>query len=154
MDVVIAKSVAEVEAVRGLAVEWKETCDCKEFGIETDVDVFLAGLMDLVDGSNTDLLLLERDNEIVGLMGITLFKSPVSSDTIANEHFWYVKQEHRGKGSLMLLARAKAWAKIKGCSYLIMNASNAASDMHDKVCRFYERAGLKKFETSYIKEIV
>jgi hypothetical protein len=54
---------------------------------------------------------------------------------------------------MRLLKAAKVLAKERGCSHFIMNASNLASDMHDKVCNFYKRLDMKKFETSFISEV-
>ena len=154
MEIKTANSVEQIESIRPLAAEWREFCSCDQFGLETDMDFFLAGLMDLVDGDNSDLLMLMDDNKIVGIMGITKFQSPFGKEQVANEHYMFVMQGHSITGGRRLIDAAHKWAKAHGCSHLIMNASNAASDLHDKVCGFYERLGLTKFETSYIKEIV
>ena len=54
---------------------------------------------------------------------------------------------------MRLFRTAKKWAADNGCQYFMANASNLASDLHDKVCSIYEGIGMKKFETSYIKRI-
>lgn len=154
MNIEIAKTIEQIESIRPLAVEWKDFCSCDQFGLKVDVNAFLAGLMDLVDGSNSDLLLLVDNNDIIGIMGITKFQSPFGKEQVANEHYMFIKQGCSVTGGKRLIDAAQKWAKSKGCSHIIMNASNAASDLHDKVCSFYERLGLTKFETSYIKEIV
>lgn len=154
MNIQIAKTVEQIESIRSLAVEWKAFCSCDQFGLEVDVNEFLAGLMDLVDGDKSDLLLLMDNDEIVGLLGLTQFQSPFGKEQVASEHYMFIKQGHSITGSKRLIEAAEEWAKSKGCSHLIMNASNAASDLHDKVCKFYERLGLSKFETSFIKEIL
>ena len=143
----------EIEQIRPLAISWKESCDCSSFGLSEDVDIFLTGLIDLVSGKDSDLLLLKENEKIVGFMGLTKFKSPLGNDDIANEHYLFVAKEHRGRGSLKLLATAKSWAKAKGCSHLILNASYAASETHDRVCKLYERLGYQRFETSFIQVI-
>lgn len=153
MNVALAKSIEEVEAIRPLVVLWKDSCNCKAFGLSEDVDIFLAGLMDLIDGEDSDLLLLKTGKDIIGFMGLTKFKSPLGNDDIANEHLLFVRPGNEGRGSLKLIAMAKSWAKVKGCSHLIMNASNLASDLHDRVCGLYERLGYVKFETSFIQVI-
>ena len=45
------------------------------------------------------------------------------------------------------------FAKENKCSHIMMNASKMISDKHDLVCKFYEKIGMKKFETCYLKEI-
>lgn len=153
MFIEIANSVEQIESIRPLADEWKEFCSCGQFGLEVDVNAFLAGLMDLVDGVDSDLLLLIDDTEIVGIMGLTKFQSPFGKEMVASEHYMFVKQGHSVTGGKRLIDAAQGWAKKNGCSHLIMNASNAASDMLAKVCRLYERLGMKPFEMSYIKDI-
>lgn len=153
MEVTLAKSIEDIEAIRPLALLWKDSCNCKAFGLSEDVDVFLAGLMDLIDGENSDLLLLKKGKDTIGFMGLAKFKSPLGNDDIANEHYLFVEPGNEGRGSLKLIATAESWAKAKGCSHLIMNASNLASDMHDRVCGLYERLGYTKFETSFIQEV-
>lgn len=154
MNIKIAKTVEQVESIRPLVVEWKEFCSCGQFGLKVDINEFLAGLMDLVDGDDSDLLLLIGNADIVGIMGLTKFKSPFGIEQIANEHYLFIKQGYSMIGSKRLINAAHEWAKTKGCSHLIMTASNAASDLHDKVCKLYERIGLIKFETSFIREIL
>ena len=154
MNIKIAKTVKQIESIRPLAVEWTEMCSCDQFGLEVDVSIFLAGLMDLVDGDDSDLLLLIDEENIVGILGLTKFQSPFGKEQVANEHYMFIKKGHSVSGSKRLIDAAQKWAKSKGCSHLIMNASNAASDLHDKVCGLYERIGLIKFETSYIQEII
>jgi GNAT superfamily N-acetyltransferase len=143
----------DVEDLRLIAEAWKAESNGNGFGLMMDADYYLADLKNLVEGEESDLLVLYDDNGIIGYMGITTFQSPLGRQKLANEHYWFVLPDKRGFGSLRLLNFAKQWAKDNGCSHLIMNASNVASDMHDKMCRLYEELGMKKFETSYIKEI-
>jgi hypothetical protein len=153
MKVIKATSISEVESIRPLANEWKEFCSCDKFGLEVDISTFLAGLMDLIDGDDSDLLLLIDGDKIVGLMGITKFQSPFGQEQVANEHYMFVSQGNSVVGGKRLIDAAREWAKCKGCSHLIMNASNAASELHDKVCKFYKRLDMKLFETSFISEV-
>jgi hypothetical protein len=154
MNTQIAKSVEDIEALRPLAEEWSASCNCGKFGLEADINIFLSGLMDLVDGDGSDLLILKSDDKPIGFMGLTTFKSPFGKELIGNEHYWFVRPGSNGKASLKLISKAQLWAKEKGCSHIIMNASMAASSLHAKVCGFYERLKFTKFETSYIKEIL
>lgn len=154
MEIKKATSIEQIESIRPLATDWKGMCSCSEFGLEVNISTFLAGLMDLIDDDDSDLLLLMDNEIIIGIMGLTKFKSPFGKEEVANEHYLFVRKGSGVTGSKRLIDAAMDWAKEKGCSHLILNASNAASDMHDKICGFYEHIGLKKFETSYIKEIL
>lgn len=156
MKVVRATNAEDVVRVEPIAWLWEKECNRDSFGIDLDPSGYLKGLRELIVGSDSDLLLLlaDDDEKIAGFMGLTIFKSPLGNQKIANEHFWFVSGENRGKSSMLLIRAAKEWAKEKGCSHLILNASKLASDIHDRLCVFYERMGFKLFETAYIKEIV
>jgi len=128
---------------------WLKEVNARVMGIELDEEVYLSDFQRLIDGDDSDLLVLERD-KIIGFMGLTIFNSPLGRQRICNEHYWYVLPEYRGMASLRFIKAAQQWAREKGCSHLMMNASAMASDMHDKVCKLYELFGMKKFETTYI----
>lgn len=150
---VIINTTENVERLQPLAEEWLAESNCKDFGIDTDVDKHLWELDSMTKRTDADVLLLMNEELIVGYMGIECIENPFGDQIIANEHYWFVVKHARGHGSLRLLWAAKEWAKEKGCSHLIANASYMASDLHDRTCELYERMGMKKFETSYIKEI-
>ncbi len=144
----------DIEDLKPIVLQWKAECNGDGMGISLVPDRHYAGLASLIERENAALFLLLVEGVVVGYMGIEYFKSPLGDQRIANEHYWYVLEKFRGRGSLKLVDCARWWAKRQGCSHLIMNASTLASGLHDKVCRFYERIGMQKFETSYIKEIV
>jgi hypothetical protein len=143
----------DIEDLRPIVQSWYEITRDNPFGIEVSIDNHLADLRVLVESKNSDLLVLLEQGRPVGYLGTQIFDSPLGRQVIANEHYWYVLSDKRGIGSLRLLKLATQWAGQKGCSHIIMSASNLASDMHDKVCELYKRIGMKKFETSFIMEI-
>lgn len=148
---VVEAQIEDIDKLKPVAIEWQRTCNGKDFGLETNLETHLLDLAGLIERGDADLfLLLNEKDEAVGYMGITCFDSPIGSQRIAEEHYWFVSGKNRGNGALLLLRAIKEWAKEKGCSHLIMNASCLASEMHDKLCEFYEAVGFKKFETSYI----
>lgn len=155
MEVVKATNSEDIDRLKPIAWQWKDECNSEGFGIEIVPETYFADLATLISRDDADLFLLTNDkDEVVGYMGIECFNSPLGSQKMANEHYWFVAKEGRGRGSLLLIKQAREWAKEKGCTHLIFNASNLASDLHDKVCGFYEHIGMKKFETSFIQEIL
>ena len=142
----------DVRKLRDITDEWLLECRCNDFGISVDTEKQLDDLQKMVDGNGSALIvLLDGDNNAVGYLGIVVIDSPIGKQMIANEHYWYVCRHARGIGSLRLLVAAEEWAMERGCSHLIMNASVMASSLCDSVCKLYERLGMAKFETSYIK---
>jgi len=144
----------DVRKLLPIIESWKEEAVTNDLGIAVeDTGKYLAELHDMAFGNNSNLLVLYDGDDPVGYLGLRYFISPLSQQKMANEHYYYVIPDKRGMASIRLLKDAKILAKIKGCSHIILNASNLASSLHDKVCEFYKRLGMKKFETSYIQEI-
>ena len=150
MKAVKAQNKQDIERLKPVAFQWKESCNGEDFGIELVPEKHFSDLAGLIERDDADLFLLVNEDEVVGYMGVTAFSSPLGNQKVGQEHYWFVSGENRGRGSMLLIRAAKDWAKEKGCTHFIMTASNLASNLHDKVCRFYERIGFKKFETSFI----
>lgn len=143
----------DIETLRPIAESWQKIVRANNFGLITDVNKHLVELEMMVAKDDANLIVLYDGNNPVGYIGLRYFDSPLGNQRIAEEHYFYVIPENRGLASMRLIKNARNLAKLKGCSHLILNASNLASDMHDKICRFYEKSGMKKFETSYISEV-
>lgn len=151
----VVKATTAIEKIEGLkevALEWRDTC-INDFGIELVLEVHFKDLAGLIEDENSELFLLMKNDKVVGYMGAVCFDSPTGNQIMTQEHCWFVRGKSRGRGILLLLRAIEKWAKEKGCSHRIMTASCLASDMHDRLCKFYEKIGFKKFETSFIKEI-
>ena len=141
----------DTETLRPVVESWQQIVLDNGFGIiADDVDKFLVELGNLATNEDSDLLALYDDDEPVGYLGMQYFISPLGRQRMANEHYFFVIPEKRGMSSIGLMRVAKVLAKERGCTHLIMNASNLASTLHDKVCNVYERLGFSKFETSFI----
>jgi len=139
----------DVEKLFPVIRSWLAECKANEFGINIEMPDYIDTVYKLTHHEDCDLMVMELDNEIIGVMGLTSAKCPLGEQKIANALYWYTLPEHRGKGISFVL-EARRWAKRKGCSHIIFNASKMASEMHDRVCQIYERVKMKKFETSYI----
>jgi len=152
MKMRIAKD-GDLASLESIAKRWIEEADFEKFGLDVAISKGLSDLGELIAGSNSDLFILTKDEMCVGFAGIRNFVSPLGNNLIAEEHYLYVLPEHRGRGGLILLRAANKWARDNMCTHLILNASNLASDMHDKTCKLYECVGMSKFETSFICQI-
>ncbi len=144
------KQCQNAKILTSLIQNWKETCNDMTFGFIVDVERTIEHLDNIIKRPGTIIFTLINDKEeAVGMLGVVISKSPISEDWIANEHFWYVRPEHRN-GGIRLLKTAIQWAQKQGCSHFTSTASMLASDLHDKVCKLYERMDMKKYETTYI----
>ena len=134
-----------IETLRPIVESWQKNVMTNEFGIiADDVNKYLAELHSIAFGQSSDLLVLYDRDEPVGYFGLRYFSSPLGEQVMANESFYYVLPEKRSISSLKLIKSAKMLAKMKGCSHLILNASNLASDSHEKLCRVYEKMNFQK----------
>lgn len=143
----------DIETLRPIAESWFEFAKTNGFGLEISVDKHLIELSNIVSGIDSDLLVLCDDDIPIGYIGLRYFQSPLGNQKIAEEHYFYVVPEKRSLASMRLIKNAKYLAKLKECSHIIFNASNLASDLHEKICRVYEKLGMKLFETSFISEV-
>jgi RimJ/RimL family protein N-acetyltransferase len=91
------------------------------------------------------LLIAEREDQVVGVIGVTIFPHPLSGERIAGELFWWVDPEARGTVGLRLLRRAETWAHLCGAVKMQMIAPN------QHVERMYERLGYGFIESTYQK---
>jgi GNAT superfamily N-acetyltransferase len=132
---------------------WMKECNADTLNIKINFNEVLKDLMVMIDSPNATIFVLVSDSKVVGAMGMIIFKTPFGKQYIGNEHYWYVLPEYRGKDSLQLLLEGRKWAEEKGCSHFMANASMLASDLHDSVCKLYEKLGMTKYETSYIVTI-
>jgi len=139
----------EIEPLFPVISSWLTECKANDFGIVIEMPAYIDTVYKLIHHEDCDLMVMEFEDKIIGVMGLTSTKCPIGDQNIANALYWYTLPEHRGKGISFIL-EARRWARRKGCSHIIFNASKMASGMHDRVCRIYEGIKMKKFETSYI----
>jgi len=86
-----------------------------------------------VDG----LILAERGEMIIGMLGFILHRHFISGELVAGEVFWWVEPEFRGEG-LALMMDAERRAKLAGAQYMHMIAPNESVEAIYKI-RGYER---------------
>jgi GNAT superfamily N-acetyltransferase len=142
----------DVGKVRALCERWQSECNGEAFGLIVRADDALSELDRWLDGATGTLLLAYDGTELVGFFAVFAVDSFLGNQTVALEKYWYALP-NRVKAGPALFRAAKQWAGENGCSHLLVSASNLASDSHDKVSRFCEGMGMKKFETSYIEQV-
>lgn len=150
MKVRKAQNKQDIEKLKPVALQWKETCNGIGFGIELVPEKHFSDLADLIERDDADLFLLIDDEKVVGYLGVTIFSSPLGNQKIANEHFFYILPQYRGMSSVRMIKTAQKWAKDRNCSHLILNASRMASSLYERACGLYERLNFREFERSYI----
>lgn len=95
----------------------------------------------LIGGAGA-LLVAERDERLVGMIGVLLFEHPLSGEWIAGELFWWSEQPRAG---MRLLREAEAWARASGAAAMQMIAPTP------QVERVYLARGFEQVEVAYQK---
>lgn len=88
------------------------------------------------------VLVLERDDQVVGMLGFLVFPHFLSGENVAVEIFWWVDPQHRGRG-LALIREAERRAKSSGAKQIQMIAPN------DQVAAIYRRMRYQFVEATY-----
>jgi hypothetical protein len=91
-----------------------------------------------------------REQPIVGAIGGIKYPDTYSSELIATEFFWFVREESRG-GGLTLYKLFEKWAREQKCSQIRM--VHLLDSMPEKLERIYRRLGFEPAETHYVKEL-
>lgn len=142
----------DVEKIRGIAAKWSAECNGSVFGLTVDTDEALRDLAIWLDHAPGTLLLAYDGAELTGFFAVFAVKNFLGREMLALEKYWYCLPNKVRAGPALFEA-AVLWSKQNGCSHLIVSASNLASDLHDKVCKFCERMGMQVFETAYAGKV-
>jgi len=142
----------DIQVLRPLAEHWLSECNAYDLGLVVSMADIQKDLEDWMGTFPGTIILVYDGVELVGFMPVFAVKCFLGPQTIVIEKYWYASKSHHVAGPMMFVEACR-WAKENKCSHLLMSASNLASGMHDKCCKFYERMGMKVFETSYVMEI-
>lgn len=142
----------EAERLIPLLEYWRSEQNGDVMGIDMDMDTFVSDQNKWMQSLGGTILVAIDKDELVGFMTLLKVPSEFGKQSWGIEKGWYVKPKIQIAG-IRLYHQAEKWCKENGCSHLVMSASHLASDLHDKVCKFYCRMNMRKFQTSFIKEI-
>lgn len=102
--------------------------------------VFVTGL---VDGLRSAVFVDELNGKLIAMIGLLIYRHPMSGLLVAVEPFWWVEPECRGGRGVRLFLHGRKWAKDMGATSIQMIAPTP------EVAAIYERLGLAKVETTY-----
>lgn len=96
------------------------------------------------------LVLVNPENQIVGLLALAFFPHYYTGEKTAAEVMWYVLPEWRkslGLETIGLFRAAEREARAAGCTTIQFTAPT------EEIARLYEKAGLTALEVAYYKEL-
>jgi GNAT superfamily N-acetyltransferase len=120
--------------------------------IKFNLDVFLQNWCVLLSSNIGVIWKLEKDGDLVGMLGGMLTPDLLDGSLTATETFWYVLPQHRlGIGGIQLLMTFEKWAKQVGAKRVIM--AHLTSHNSETLEKLYKRRGFKPMEIFYSKEL-
>ena len=120
-------------------------------GLNIDLDSFKALLFQLINNSESIVLVCEIDGKIVGTIAGAI--APWILDTkqkILQELWWFVDPNYRGFGHKLLEA-FEIEAKNLGVSFILMITLD--SNYENKLIKYYKRNNYKHLEHHFIKRL-
>lgn len=112
--------------------------------------VFVTKWSWLIENGIGFILGLFREGKLCGAFGGIATEDLNDGVKVANECFWFVKPEARGRGFELLLAYEEE-ARRLGCARCSM--IHLINLQPEKLAEVYERRGYRAVETSYFKEL-
>lgn len=105
-------------------------------------------LEQLVANPDGVVVVAERDDQVIGMLGLLAYAHPMSGERVATEAFWWLDPRHRGYG-VWVLRRAERWARGHGVKRLSLMApaDNA------RVMDVYEALGYEAVEITYQRDL-
>ena len=101
----------------------------------------------LLAGEASTILVAERDDDVIGMIGMLVYPHPMSGVRTAAEVMWFVREGARGSG-MKLFRAAETWARAQGAQQLQMVAPNSA------VGRVYQRLGFMPIEQLFQRSLL
>ena len=89
----------------------------------------------------------ERDEELVGMIGVAVTPHLMSGELTCGEVFWWVDPKARGGVGLRLLRQAQTWGQEQGATVMTMVAPDP------RVEKLYERLKFRRIESAWAKEL-
>jgi GNAT superfamily N-acetyltransferase len=144
---------ATAEDFERVLVPARKFFDASGYGDVTtfDDDSFRITFSNLLSGGVC--LVAETGEEIVGIAGAVAYPLFFNRSHITGqEMFWWLNPEHRGTTvGWRMFTGLEDWAREFGCKTFSMLALESLSP--EEVGSMYRRAGYRKSENSYIKEL-
>lgn len=113
-------------------------------------EVFIRRWSALIEQDIGFILGLLIDGKFIGAFGAIISPDVNDDDLVANECFWFVHPEHRGRG-LQLLIEYENEARRRGAKRCSM--IHLLSLQPERLSELYKRRGYRPIETSYFKDL-
>jgi len=118
--------------------------------VKVDVDHTARAYTELVNSGSAVLLILERENKMIGGLGYVVSSDLHDGEMVAVETYWLVDRECRG-GGIRLFNEYEKSAKKHGCKRISM--VHMVDSYPEILSKLYIRKGYSLVEKCYTKEL-
>lgn len=126
----------------------KEFHDEAGTGLTWSASYAACSCLEFVKNENCDILLLEKDGKVIGMMALSAVRSHLYPIIICQESIWWISKNHRSAtAARMMINEACLWAKEKKCSKIGM------VDLLDTMSPFYSRMKFVKSESWWWRDL-
>lgn len=115
-----------------------------EYGFKIEIETWNKTAEKVINSS----FVVDINGDIVGIIALVVYQSPLGGECIAQEIIWYIKKEQRRYG-VKLLRFVENWCLEQGIKKIIM--IQMANLMMKKLGKFYQACGYHPLENHYIK---
>jgi N-acetylglutamate synthase-like GNAT family acetyltransferase len=138
----------ELETICKFARSFAEESNAGEF----EDKVFLDSIHKLLSSGKAKVFILEINNKIAGMIGVTAYKNYYNNNVRVQEIFWWVDYEYRNtRDSIKLFNKVEEWAQNIGADEVMV--SSTATMNVDKLEKFYTKKGFRKMDINYIRSL-
>ncbi len=139
-------AISEVDSLIPLAREFYSTS--RFLGV-FDIEKFRQIWTQLLSSGGV-IFVDDRDGVPAGVIGGFLHSELYGSSLLAEEMFWLVAKERRGRG-IALYRAFEAWARARGAESIQM--VHLSDSLPEKLEAFYLKMGFEQVETRYSKRL-
>jgi RimJ/RimL family protein N-acetyltransferase len=113
--------------------------------------VFIKSLHTLLSVGKGKVFILEINNNVAGMIGVTCYKNYYNNNLRVQEIFWWVDPEYRNtRDSIKLFNKVEEWAQEIKADEVMVSSTVVNSD---KIEKFYTKKGFRKMDINYIRSL-
>lgn len=140
----------DIDSILGMADNFVDQIEYKDIA-PANFKTILNLVEKLIDNDDGFLFVLEQGEDVTGMIGGVFFPIFFNDDTlVGQELFWWVDEEHRGSGNLLLKKAEDHAFNVGAKAFFMMHTENLEPEA---LRRFYLKNGYSPTEYTYVKRL-
>ena len=143
----------DLERMDDLLEEWIGEMNPDGLNVDPKVPILRKTFRNMRNMPSCCVLVMVDDGKIVGCLGLIQHGWGVcETQNFATENLWFIAKSHGGYAR-NLIAAAKAWARRRGCDYLIFSTNRLSTKRAEKGDEFLGNLGFRPLYNLHITEV-